>query len=121
MALLDLCRLDEKINLKPSDSLVSINNDVLGYTQNFNNCIQLATPPFANVSKGYYAEINIHIFYIIKYVLFFQPVETLAQFNTKDETGRQIKIEFDHGTTTLGFRYKVRFLFSSYKYFNNCL
>lgn len=56
MALLDLCRLDEKINLKPTDSLASINDDVLGYTQNFVNCAQLATPPFANVSKGYYTE-----------------------------------------------------------------
>lgn len=45
------------------------------------------------------------MFYSIS--LHFQPVETLAQFNTKDETGKQIKIEFDHGTTTLGFRYKV--------------
>lgn len=58
MALLDLCRLDEKIHLKPTDSLLSMNNDVLGYTQNFNNCAQLATPPFANVSEGYFAEIK---------------------------------------------------------------
>ncbi|KAM3961467.1 proteasome beta5 subunit [Aphomia sociella] len=82
MALLDLCRLDEKINLKPVDSLASFQNDVIGYSQNFINSAQLAVPPFAN------------------------PVETLAQFNTKDETGREIKIEFDHGTTTLGFRYQ---------------
>ncbi|MCP6199162.1 hypothetical protein NL445_29440, partial [Klebsiella pneumoniae] len=45
-------------------------------------CAQLASPPFAN------------------------PAETLAHFNTKDETGKEIKIQFDHGTTTLGFRYK---------------
>ncbi|RVE51665.1 hypothetical protein evm_003637 [Chilo suppressalis] len=82
MALVDLCRLNEKINLRPVDSLASFQNDVLGYSQNFINSAQLATPPFAN------------------------PVETLAQFNTQDETGKKIKIEFDHGTTTLGFRYK---------------
>ncbi|CAF4874768.1 unnamed protein product [Pieris macdunnoughi] len=82
MALLDFCRLDEKINLKPADSLATFQNDVVGYTQNFLNSAQLAAPPFAN------------------------PVETLAQLNTKDDTGRQIKMEFDHGTTTLGFRYK---------------
>ncbi|XP_052742454.1 proteasome subunit beta type-5 [Bicyclus anynana] len=82
MALIDYCRLDEKINLRPADGLASMNEDILGYTQNFMNSVQLATPPFAN------------------------PIETLAQFNKKDETGRQIKIEFDHGTTTLGFRYK---------------
>ncbi|PZC76516.1 hypothetical protein B5X24_HaOG204481 [Helicoverpa armigera] len=82
MALLDFCRLDEKINLKPVDSLASFQNDVVGYSENFLNSAQLATPPFAN------------------------PVETLAQFNQKDETGKAIKINFDHGTTTLGFRYK---------------
>lgn len=50
MALIDFCRLDEKINLKPVDSLASVNNDVMGYTQNFLNSAQLALPPFANVS-----------------------------------------------------------------------
>lgn len=49
MALLDLCRLDEKINLKPVDSLASFQNDVLGYSQNFVNSAQLANPPFSNV------------------------------------------------------------------------
>ncbi|CAB3229732.1 unnamed protein product [Arctia plantaginis] len=82
MALLDLCRLDEKINLKPADALASFQNDVIGYSQNFINSAQLASPPFSN------------------------PVETLAQFNQRDETGKAIKIQFDHGTTTLGFRYQ---------------
>lgn len=82
MALLDFCRLNEKINLKPVDSLASFNNDITGYSENFVNSAQLASPPFAN------------------------PAETLAHFNTKDETGKEIKIQFDHGTTTLGFRYK---------------
>jgi 20S proteasome subunit beta 5 len=34
-----------------------------------------------------------------------QPAENLAKFST-DEHGKGIKIQFDHGTTTLGFRYK---------------
>lgn len=55
MALIDLCRLDEKINLRPVDSLASFQNDVLGYSQNFVNSAQLAAPPFSNVSKGYNA------------------------------------------------------------------
>lgn len=29
----------------------------------------------------------------------------MSQF-TKDESGRDIKIQFDHGTTTLGFQYQ---------------
>ncbi|KAG6438872.1 hypothetical protein O3G_MSEX000292 [Manduca sexta] len=82
MALVDLCGLNEKINLNPINSLVSFENDVIGYSHNFAHSTQLAMPPFAN------------------------PVETLAQFNSKDETGREIKIQFDHGTTTLGFRYQ---------------
>lgn len=49
MALLDFCRLNEKINLRPSDSLASFQNDVMGFSQNFVNNVQLATPPFANV------------------------------------------------------------------------
>ncbi|XP_063369935.1 proteasome subunit beta type-5 [Cydia amplana] len=82
MALETLCRLDDKINLRPADSLASFQNDVIGYTGNFFASAQLATPPFPN------------------------PAQTLASFNRKDETGREIKINFDHGTTTLGFRYK---------------
>ncbi|KAJ8710804.1 hypothetical protein PYW08_009319 [Mythimna loreyi] len=82
MALLDYCNLNEKINLKPVDALASFQNDIVGYSENFLNSTQLATPPFAN------------------------PIETLAQFNQHDETGKAIKIQFDHGTTTLGFRYK---------------
>ncbi|KAF9423368.1 hypothetical protein HW555_001177 [Spodoptera exigua] len=82
MALLDFCQLDRKINLKPVDALASFENDVVGYSGNFLHSTHLATPPFAN------------------------PVETLAQFNQKDETGKAIKIQFDHGTTTLGFRYQ---------------
>lgn len=50
MALIDLCRLDEKINLKPVNSIASFEQDVLGYSQNFLNSAQLAAPPFANVS-----------------------------------------------------------------------
>ncbi|KAI8432808.1 hypothetical protein MSG28_013756 [Choristoneura fumiferana] len=82
MALADFCRLDEKVNLKPIDSLSSFENDIIGYSGNFAHSAQLANPPFHN------------------------PAQTLAQFSSKDETGRDIKINFDHGTTTLGFRYQ---------------
>lgn len=34
-----------------------------------------------------------------------QPAENLSRFSA-DETGRKLKINFDHGTTTLGFRYQ---------------
>jgi len=34
-----------------------------------------------------------------------QPAENLAAFSS-DEHGKGIKIRFDHGTTTLGFKYQ---------------
>lgn len=34
-----------------------------------------------------------------------QPAENFSRF-TRDESGKEIKITFDHGTTTLGFMYK---------------
>lgn len=34
-----------------------------------------------------------------------QPAVNLSRFST-DEHGKGIKIKFDHGTTTLGFRYQ---------------
>ena len=38
---------------------------------------------------------------------FLQPVAQLAQFaDSSDNVGKGIKIQFDHGTTTLGFMYK---------------
>jgi 20S proteasome subunit beta 5 len=36
-----------------------------------------------------------------------QPAETLGNIaQGTDETGKNLKIKFDHGTTTLGFRYQ---------------
>lgn len=37
----------------------------------------------------------------------YQPAESLAQLSAStDETGKHLKIQFDHGTTTLGFQYQ---------------
>ncbi|CAG9862803.1 unnamed protein product [Phyllotreta striolata] len=51
------------------------------YCTNFKNGMNLAVPPFPDPSNNF------------------------ARF-TKDDNGREIKIKFDHGTTTLGFMYK---------------
>nr|ATP16158.1 putative proteasome subunit beta type-5 [Leptinotarsa decemlineata] len=48
---------------------------------NFENNLNLEMPPFAN------------------------PAAKVSQL-TRDESGREIKMAFDHGTTTLGFMYK---------------
>ena len=37
--------------------------------------------------------------------LFFQPSNTYSK-NPVDEHGREMKINYDHGTTTLGFKYQ---------------
>lgn len=49
MALVDLCRLEEKVNLRPANALASFQDDVMGFSQNFIHSTQLATPPFTNV------------------------------------------------------------------------
>lgn len=57
------------------------NDDINALTHNFDNNLCLSLPPFEN------------------------PANNLAKF-TVDETGKQIKMQFDHGTTTLGFQYQ---------------
>ncbi|XP_066249421.1 proteasome subunit beta type-5-like [Euwallacea similis] len=56
-------------------------DDISQLCGNFSNHIELGVPPFEN------------------------PVQNLSQL-VKDESGREINIQFDHGTTTLGFMYK---------------
>ena len=41
------------------------------------------------------------------YFFTLQPAETLGQIvQGTDESGKSLKIKFDHGTTTLGFQYQ---------------
>lgn len=35
-----------------------------------------------------------------------QPVENFSRLITNDEYGEEVKIQFDHGTTTLAFQYQ---------------
>lgn len=58
-----------------------LDEDLWQSCRNFSNNVQLGVPPFEN------------------------PAESLSHFS-KDEAGRDIKIKFDHGTTTLGFMYQ---------------
>ncbi|XP_065332451.1 proteasome subunit beta type-5-like [Cloeon dipterum] len=55
--------------------------DIQGLSLNLVDNLQLALPPFSN------------------------PAENLSHFGT-DEHGKSIKIHFEHGTTTLGFKYQ---------------
>ncbi|XP_065167035.1 proteasome subunit beta type-5 [Atheta coriaria] len=56
-------------------------SDVVQMSRNFTNHMELAAPPFNN------------------------PATALSKYAV-DETGKEIKIKFDHGTTTLGFQYQ---------------
>ncbi|GJQ66681.1 Prosbeta5 [Trypoxylus dichotomus] len=78
MALAEICGFKD-FGLYNKDN--GFDTNIANSNFNFANNLELAVPPFNN------------------------PAETLAQFN-KDETGRDIKIKFDHGTTTLGFQYQ---------------
>ncbi|XP_014296261.1 proteasome subunit beta type-5 [Microplitis mediator] len=83
MALVDVCGINSIINLNSSKENNKLRSEINNYTYNFTNNLSLAVPPYSN------------------------PAESLAALtSTPDETGRNIKIKFDHGTTTLGFRYQ---------------
>ncbi|XP_043264549.1 proteasome subunit beta type-5 [Colletes gigas] len=83
MALAEVCGLNSFIDYNTSRDEDIFSREIELYKGNFINNLQLAVPPYVN------------------------PAEHLARLaDGTDETGRQIKIKFDHGTTTLGFQYK---------------
>ncbi|CAH0389975.1 unnamed protein product [Bemisia tabaci] len=79
MALADVCKIGPNFQFRPFKNETV--EDVCEQTANFTNGFQLALPPFAD------------------------PARNLARFN-KDESGKPIQFKFDHGTTTLAFRYQ---------------
>jgi 20S proteasome subunit beta 5 len=78
MALAELCGMSDFDTFNREDN---IHNEIVKMSNNFTLNTHLSVPPFAN------------------------PAENLGHFS-KDESGRDIKIKFDHGTTTLGFMYE---------------
>ncbi|XP_066603037.1 proteasome subunit beta type-5 [Prorops nasuta] len=83
MALADVCGLNNFADF----SNTRVKNELFGeidmYSKNFENNLQLAVPPYIN------------------------PAENLARLtDSTDETGKHLKIHFDHGTTTLAFQYQ---------------
>ncbi|XP_076628363.1 proteasome beta5 subunit [Colletes latitarsis] len=83
MALAEVCGLNSFIDYNTSHDKDVFSREIELYKGNFINNLQLAVPPYVN------------------------PAEHLARLaDGTDETGRHIKIKFDHGTTTLGFQYK---------------
>ncbi|KAF7277896.1 hypothetical protein GWI33_009149 [Rhynchophorus ferrugineus] len=78
MSLAELCGMEDTGAFKFSNNL---NDDITNFCGNFSSHIQLGVPPFQN------------------------PATDLANL-AKDDFGRDIKIKFDHGTTTLGFMYQ---------------
>ncbi|KAJ9593197.1 hypothetical protein L9F63_015242 [Diploptera punctata] len=81
MALESLCVFDKTISHNFHLNDLGFGSEIENYSRNFSNNLELAVPPFSN------------------------PAENLAKFAT-DEHGNKIKMKFDHGTTTLGFRYQ---------------
>jgi len=81
MALADVCGLTENFFKDSQFTNKDFQADILKYSSNFENHYQLAAPPFEN------------------------PCEGLAKVQAAG--GKDgIKIDFDHGTTTLGFRFQ---------------
>lgn len=103
MALAEICGLTEFLALDKYDH--AQDGKIANFNLNFANNMELAVPPFSNVSTHFSYIKNIYKHGVFTSAFRKQPAETLAQL-TKDETGREIKIKFDHGTTTLGFQYQ---------------
>lgn len=97
MALAEICGLQDFDSYKMKNIY---ENDLNKLCENFVSQMQLAVPPFSNVSINWSVKYCLYIVWILS-----QPAENLSKF-TKDESGREIKMTFDHGTTTLGFMYK---------------
>ncbi|GAB1866905.1 Proteasome subunit beta [Camponotus japonicus] len=83
MALAEVCGINSFADFGYSREKDKIAGEIEAYTKNFSNNLHLAVPPFIN------------------------PAETLGRIAAgTDESGKHLKIKFDHGTTTLGFRYQ---------------
>ncbi|KAH8402502.1 hypothetical protein KR009_012406 [Drosophila setifemur] len=82
MALAEICKINNAPYMKPAAwTSEDVEEDLRGLTCNLANPYTLAAPPFEN------------------------PMHNLNQIQANaGKTG--IKIDFDHGTTTLGFKYK---------------
>ncbi|XP_078037042.1 proteasome beta5 subunit [Augochlora pura] len=83
MALAEVCGLKSFVDSNATREKDNFSREIEAYTGNFINNAHLAIPPYI------------------------EPAETLNRLAAgTDETGNQIKIKFDHGTTTLGFQYQ---------------
>ncbi|XP_032689086.1 proteasome subunit beta type-5 [Odontomachus brunneus] len=83
MALSEVCGINSFIDFSFSQEKDKFAGEIEAYTKNFSNNLQLSVPPF------------------------FNPAETLGRIaQSTDDTGKHLKIKFDHGTTTLGFQYQ---------------
>ncbi|XP_033329750.1 proteasome beta5 subunit [Megalopta genalis] len=83
MALAEVCGLKSFVDFNAVREKDNFSREIEAYSGNFINNVQLAVPPYIN------------------------PAETLARIaEGTDETGKHLKIKFDHGTTTLGFQYQ---------------
>jgi len=77
MALLDVCGINSIVNFNKPQVKDDLQNEIEAYSRNFSNNLHLAVQA---------------------------PFHTGE--NLIDDNGRSMKLKFDHGTTTLGFRYK---------------
>ncbi|XP_056647246.1 proteasome subunit beta type-5-like [Diorhabda sublineata] len=79
MSLTEICGLSDNITFENS----LYKNDLHQFFTNFNCNMSLQVPPLSDPANSF----------------------TIL---TKDETRRELKMNFDHGTTTLGFKYEGR-------------
>lgn len=83
MALADICGINKICNFTKTDENENLDHEIQQYSQNLFNNMELARVPFSDPAAG---------------------LAHLA--GAPDDNGKHLKINFDHGTTTLGFRYQ---------------
>lgn len=102
MALIEYCNLQSTINNKPfqrETEELTENIERIGLS----DPMHLVLPRHGNVSILF---ICCWFFISTLTLIFsFQPVDLMREFSTS-ESGKPIKFDFEHGTTTLGFIYK---------------
>ena len=106
MALLDICGINFFSNFKSPEN-DGLNTDVVNVNGSLGNPCQLALPPLGCVSLLYFlfdCFLRLDKKFYVNIFICVQPRNALSM--PVDDHGREIKMNYDHGTTTLGFKYQ---------------
>lgn len=104
MALLEICGINSRSNFKSPEN-DGLETDVISVAGTLGNPCQLALPPMGCVSFHFPIHKRQCLIILYAYFLCVKPRNALSM-KPNDDHGREIKMNYDHGTTTLGFKYQ---------------